>query len=130
MSSTASDAAHVLVVDHEPSIRTVFSDILEDEGYPVVCVTNGQEALHYLTHHAQVPCLILLDLNMPIMSGWDFRRAQLADPQLAAIPVVAVSAGATVRQQATNIRADGHVAKPVDYDALVTTVAHYCTHRA
>ncbi len=129
MSSGPPPAAHILVVDDEQAIRDVFADILADEGYPVVCVTNGQEALHYLVRQARSPCLILLDLNMPVMSGWEFRLAQLADPQLAMIPVVAVSAAATVQRQATIIHADDYLAKPVGYDELVVTVARYCTHR-
>ncbi|MDP9317186.1 MAG: response regulator [Chloroflexota bacterium] len=130
MSSIDPPTAHVLVVDDERSIRDVFAEILEDEGFPVVCVTNGQEALQYLTHQARLPCLILLDLNMPVMSGWDFRLAQLADPQLSTVPVVAVSAGATVEQQAKNLKANAYLAKPVAYDALVSTVVRYCTDGA
>ncbi|MDP9312652.1 MAG: response regulator [Chloroflexota bacterium] len=120
--------AHVLVVDDEPAIRELFAEILMDEGYPATCAADGREALSYLAQATALPCLILLDLNMPVMSGWDFRLAQLADPRMASVPVVAVSAGATVAQQAKIINATGYLAKPVEYVDLVTTVARYCQH--
>lgn len=116
----------ILVVDDEAPIRDVVVEILEDEGYEATSVANGAEALRYLEHTSDLPALILLDLNMPVMSGWDFRLAQLNDARLASIPVVAFSAGATVQRQAQNINAAGYLPKPVEYTELVRTIAQFC----
>ncbi|MDP9311940.1 MAG: response regulator [Chloroflexota bacterium] len=116
----------ILVVDDEAPMRDVVVEILEDEGYAAASVANGADALRYLQHTSDLPAVILLDLNMPIMSGWDFRLAQLNDPRLAAIPVVAFSAGATVQRQAHNINAAGYLPKPVEYMELVRTIAALC----
>lgn len=116
----------VLIVDDEPHIRTVLGEILDDEGYAAESVSDGAAALSYLRQAPVLPEVILLDLNMPIMSGWQFRVEQLNDDRLAAIPVVVISAGATVQQQARNIRAEGYLAKPIGYDELVAMVARFC----
>lgn len=116
----------ILVVDDETPIRTVVVEILEDEGYEATGVQNGADALRYLQHTSVLPSLILLDLNMPVMSGWDFRLAQLNDARLAGIPVVAFSAGQTVQRQAQNMRAAAYLAKPVEYTELVGTIARVC----
>jgi CheY-like chemotaxis protein len=128
MYAIQTSAAHILVVEDEPTLRELFADILRDEGYPTTCADNGVEALRYLANAPVLPCLILLDLNMPVMSGWDFRLAQLADPRLASIPVVAISAGATVKQQALNISANDYLAKPLEIEDLVGVVARFCPH--
>jgi CheY-like chemotaxis protein len=116
----------ILVVDDETPIRNVVVEILEDEGYEAKGVPNGADALSYLQHTSDLPSLILLDLNMPVMSGWDFRLAQLNDARLAGIPVVAFSAGQTVQRQAQNMRAAAYLAKPVEYTELVETIARVC----
>src|SRR5438105_2276777 len=81
----------VQVVDDNAEVCELFSDILGMLGHRVACARNGEEALDYLNAHP-APALILLDLNMPVMNGWEFRRRQRADPRLAEIPVVVVSA--------------------------------------
>jgi CheY-like chemotaxis protein len=116
----------ILLVDDDLNIRTVITEILEDEGYRVVSAANGQEALRYLQQQPDAPCLILLDLMMPVMSGWDFRRAQQQDPQLASIPVVVISADNSVQHKAASLAASDYLAKPIDIDLLITTVSQYC----
>ncbi len=116
----------ILVVDDEASIRNMVVDVLEDEGFEATSVPNGAEALRYLQHTDDLPSLILLDLNMPVMTGWEFRLAQLNDARIAGIPVVAFSAGATVQRQAQNINAAGYLPKPVEYTELVRTIARVC----
>src|SRR5258708_307681 len=81
----------ILIVEDDISICTVITEILQDEGYLVASVENGAEALAYLQQHIH-PQLILLDLNMPVMTGWDFRAQQQCDPRLAEIPVIIMSA--------------------------------------
>ena len=82
---------------------------------------DGQEALDYLNSHPR-PSLILLDLNMPVMNGWEFRRRQKADPRLADIPVVVVSAINDLAEGGDRMDAAGHLTKPVDLRTLLGVV--------
>jgi CheY-like chemotaxis protein len=115
----------VLVVEDDPDIQQVLRFALEMAGYPVTTADNGVEALRQLKA-ATPPCLILLDLMMPVMDGWQFRAAQQQDPALAAIPVVVISADGRTPQKAVSIGAAGYLTKPVDFDRLVEVVQRYC----
>ena len=87
-------AATILVVDDDADIRDALSSLLEELGYETLCAANGREALERLRRpDAKPPGLILLDLMMPVMDGFQFIREQRKDPDLAAIPVVVVTAG-------------------------------------
>lgn len=116
----------VLIVDDDYGIREVMSEILEDAGYEVATAADGDEALRYLQAASSLPCLILLDLMMPVMTGWEFRLAQQQDPRLAAIPVVALSARRSVTHETYTITVDAFLHKPVDLDHLLEVVAGYC----
>ncbi|PLS79555.1 MAG: response regulator, partial [Chloroflexi bacterium] len=85
-------SATILVVDDDSGIREALTDILEDEGYAVRSACDGQAALDLLRQQAEPPALVLLDLMMPRMNGWQFRSEQRRDPALANIPVVVISA--------------------------------------
>ncbi len=119
----------VLIVDDDRSIREAMGELLADEGYNVSQAANGQEAIEYLRERPTRPCLILLDLNMPVMTGWEFRRIQKQDPQLAAIPVVVFSADRSVSHGATALEAVAYLEKPLDIDRLLDTVSNLCHHR-
>src|SRR5262245_23155992 len=84
-------ASLVLVVDDDEEIRNALTEFLSDEGYGVVSASNGREALASLREGVH-PSVILLDLMMPVMDGWDFRAEQLRDPGLRDIPVVVITA--------------------------------------
>jgi CheY-like chemotaxis protein len=116
----------ILVVDDEPEIRFLISELLSDEGYTVAQAANGREALLYL-HTAPIPpCLIILDLRMPVMSGWDFLQVRQQDPLLAPIPIVIVSAARTsISVSALGVQAA--LDKPFDTDRLLATVQRYCS---
>lgn len=116
----------VLLVDDDPSIREVLAELLEDEGYTVARATDGADALRLLRQQQEPPCLILLDLMMPTMNGWEFRDAQRRDPALAPIPVIAISAHADIELAAAQLDAAGCLAKPVDIERLLSTVEHFC----
>lgn len=111
----------ILFVEDDADIRDTLADVLEEDGYTVKSAGNGQEALDLL-HGGLRPSLILLDLMMPIMNGWQFRAAQIKEPDLAAIPVVVVSAGANIEQSAAGLAATGFVKKPVVLEQLLTAV--------
>ncbi|HSH78317.1 MAG TPA: response regulator [Herpetosiphonaceae bacterium] len=88
----------ILVVDDEARVRNALAQLLEDEGYQVAVVRNGKEAVEYLEQHTNPPCLILLDMMMPEMTGVQFRTHQQSTPALASIPVVAMSANLYLAQ--------------------------------
>jgi CheY-like chemotaxis protein len=116
----------ILIVDDDFGIRDAITQVLEDEGYRVVGAANGLEAFDHLRVAAAFPCLILLDLAMPVMSGWEFRSKQREDPTLSPIPVVVLSADRGLKDKAASIQADGYLQKPVDIDTLLDTVEQYC----
>ena len=116
----------VLIVDDDGGIRGVLSEILQDEGHRVESAGNGLEALRKLEQQSSRPCLILLDLMMPVMNGWEFmsRRSEL--DFIASIPVVVISADVNVQAKASSIGAAGYLEKPIDLNRLLDTVEHYC----
>ncbi len=108
----------VLVVDDESDIRLAVAEILSYEGFQVVSACDGAEALDKARAHH--PSVVLLDLMMPRMNGWEFRRAQQHDPEVSDIPVVVLSALGP-----EGLDADGYVGKPFDMDDLVSAVRRY-----
>jgi CheY-like chemotaxis protein len=113
----------VLVVEDDYAIRETLRELLEDEGYRVMWASNGKEALARL--HERAPRVILLDLMMPVMDGWEFRDAQQRDPALANIPVVVISADHGLDHKVSGLGVDGWLAKPFELDALLATVDRY-----
>ena len=114
----------VMVVDDDASIREMVVEVLAMEGFAVVGARNGEEALRRLRQGELRPSLILLDLMMPVMDGWQFRAEQLQDPALARIPVVVTSAVAN-----SDMHADGYCEKPFDWGALLSAVTRFATPR-
>jgi CheY-like chemotaxis protein len=114
----------ILIIEDENPIRDVITEILEDEGYHVAGAANGLEALTYLRQHAH-PRLILLDLGMPVMTGWEFREHQQRDPKLAGIPVIVMSALPDLNRKAAVLQAADCLDKPVNIDKLLGTIARY-----
>jgi CheY-like chemotaxis protein len=109
----------ILVVDDEAPVRTVVMAVLEETQYDVIGAANGREAVACLCKNPERIQLVLLDLMMPYMSGWDVLHAMQAHPTLASIPVVIMTAGANVRQQALELGAAGYLSKPLDFDLLL-----------
>jgi CheY-like chemotaxis protein len=120
------DAQPVLIVDDDLDILEALAELLESEGYAVTTVTDGQAALSCLRGGLR-PCVILLDLMMPGMNGWDFRAEQMKDAELRDIPVVVVTAAAVteaaLRAQLGDISL---VYKPPMHDELVSVVRRHC----
>src|SRR5437588_809924 len=98
----AKAADFILLVEDDTEIREEMAALLESEGYVVAQARNGQDALDQLKE-MPAPCLILLDLMMPVMNGWDFRERQLADPSLKEIPTIIVSGAAQAAQEAHSL---------------------------
>jgi CheY-like chemotaxis protein len=116
----------VLVVEDDTDIRESLIEILEESGFPTVGVANGHEALERLRGSRQAPCLILLDLMMPVMDGISFRREQLKTPELAGIPVVVLSAYRDIEERAKDMNVVAYVKKPLDLDDLIGVARRYC----
>jgi len=115
----------VLIVEDHPELRRSLTDLLQEAGYAVTSAADGQEALAAL-RTAPPPDLILLDLMMPVMDGWEFRRRQRQDSALAAIPVVVISGGETLPHSPSFVDAASYLLKPIDFDVLLATVARHC----
>lgn len=115
------DAKAVLLVEDDIDVREAVADTLDEAGYRVSPARNGQEALDMLRSGAVQPRVILLDLMMPVMDGWQFREEQLRDPALASIPVVALSAHGGIEA----LDAAAHLRKPVELKQLLDTVARF-----
>jgi CheY-like chemotaxis protein len=115
----------ILIVEDEAAIRETLAEILEDEGYTVARAPNGQEALAYLRSN-DPPRLILLDLMMPVMNGWQFRAQQQQTPELAPIPVLIISGEGSLDQKAASLHVAGSMPKPIDVSALLEHVERYC----
>ena len=109
----------VLIVEDDASVREMMAEFLNLEGFRPITVANGREALKYLKNGGEAG-VILLDLMMPVMTGFDFRREQQRDPALAAIPVIVLSANAGER--AADMQPAAAFQKPVRLDEVILMV--------
>jgi DNA-binding response OmpR family regulator len=112
--------ANVLVVEDHADLREMLAVLLEAEGFRVQTAANGAEALTAM--RAVRPSVILLDLMMPVMSGDEFRRRQLAEPEYASVPVICMTAAHDGSHRAETMQAAQFFQKPVDFDQLITAV--------
>lgn len=114
-------APTVLLVEDEANLREMMADALAARGYSVVTAEEGQEALQKL-EGMEPPCVILLDLLMPGMNGWDFFERLRAFPELASVPVI-------IHSSATSRPPDGAarvVKKPLGFERLLSIIGEYC----
>ena len=115
----------ILIVEDDPDLAQTVAEVLESAGYCTAIAANGREALDHLTNDNH-PDLILLDMMMPVMDGWQFREEQRKLPVLDSIPVLTVTADGDARRKADSIRAAGHLVKPVTIDGLLDEVERIC----
>jgi CheY-like chemotaxis protein len=115
----------VLVVDDDRDIRDSLVELLEDQGYSAAGAANGLEALETLRTSPGLPCVILLDLMMPMMDGWEFREAQLQNPVWSQVPVIVISAYSDVATQANSLEVE-HLRKPLALRTLLEAVRRHC----
>ncbi len=121
----SSSALPVLVVEDDPEQRETLCAMLEFEGFDHAEASNGREALDYL-NASPAPCLVLLDLEMPIMNGWQFRAMQLADDSLSRIQVVVVTANDSgVENRFPGVEA--FLWKPLNFEKLVAVLDRVCS---
>jgi CheY-like chemotaxis protein len=114
-------AGSVLVVEDDVRALDALTELLEASGYSVLRAQNGQEALE-AAKCSPPPCLILLDLSMPIMDGWEFLRHQRLEPSIAEIPVVVITALVSAIPAGTKAL----ITKPINVNRLISLVDRYC----
>ena len=105
------------MVDDEADAREALAELLEQYGYSVISAANGRQALDYL-HNSAPPAVVILDLMMPVMNGWEFLEQQSRDPALLDIPVIVLTATPPQHQ----LRAKAILQKPIEFDSLVRLV--------
>ena len=113
----------VFIIEDDVDTRDMLARFLELEGYHVEAAANGRQALERLSDGARA-CVIVLDLMMPVMDGWEFRRRQVEDARFKDIPTIVVSAAG--RDRLSQISANAYLSKPVDMDELLQHVSQYC----
>jgi CheY-like chemotaxis protein len=115
-------SGHVLVVEDDRDIRESVVEVLQDAGYTVTSAADGREALDVIAAASPRPDLVLLDLMMPVMNGFQFRQEQLKREELAAIPVLVVTADANARIKAESLGVAGFVQKPLKIQPLLDQI--------
>jgi len=118
-------AKSIVVADDDPDILSIVSMSLETQGYEVHQATNGREAVDLVREHR--PDLIILDMMMPVMSGYEAISELKADDQTKAIPIVGLSAKAmaTDMERATDAGADGYITKPFRIAQVLSAIEGY-----
>jgi CheY-like chemotaxis protein len=117
----------ILVVDDHADVREGMQHMLETEGYAVQAASNGREALALLFGGLR-PCVIVMDLAMPVMNGFEFRQEQLKHSDIAAIPFIAYSAVVNVQQNAQHLRATAYLEKPIEFQHVLSIIRQHCEH--
>lgn len=116
----------VLIVEDDADVREFLEFLLADNGYDTASARNGRDALIQMA--ARKPSVVLLDLNMPVMDGWEFRRQQLDDPGKAGVPVVAVTAHFDPHDVERTLGVKC-LKKPMQVDQLLAEVQQACAAR-
>ena len=111
----------ILLIEDDPDLADAIVEVLQAEGYKVMHASDGSSALGMLSH-GELPQVILLDLMMPNMDGWEFRTEQLRDPRLAKIPVVVLSASG---ERAHPVDAALVLRKPITLETLVAAARKF-----
>lgn len=112
---------NILLVEDDLEIQGILAELLALEGHEVFLASNGREALDLL-RRGPTPQVILLDLMMPVMNGWDFRVRQLQSPAIAGIPVI-VMTGVDEPPLPISLRPAAYLRKPLEFSRLVAVIA-------
>jgi CheY-like chemotaxis protein len=115
----------IMVVEDDQAIRDNLRELLETEGYDVVTAGNGAEALDLLDTPAAKPGLILLDLMMPGMDGYEFRSEQEKNPAISDIPVLVMTADGHIEEKSSRVKAKSFVRKPISIDRLLELISEH-----
>ena len=115
----------IVIVDDDVDILESIAIVLAGAGYDARTASSGAEALDELRRD-EPPCLILLDLMMPGMNGWQFRAEQMQDRALARVPTVVMTGFPAAAENAESLGAAACLKKPIELDRLLDTVARFC----
>lgn len=127
VASAKSPRKTIMLIEDDDDTRDALAALLAAEDYRVLQATNGAQALKILEESPERCHIILLDLMMPVMNGWDFRRLQKRKAELADIPVVLMSAGAQIAFAVDDLDAAGYVSKPVEMSDLLEKIERHST---
>lgn len=120
-------SSNILVVDDDDDIRATLSELLAADGYPVATAANGRDALEYLHSHDH-PCFVLLDMTMPVMSGWEFLKERTRSAHLQRVPVVLMSANMDLLRM-DDLKLFDRLTKPFEFEAVKRLAGKYCESR-
>lgn len=115
----------VLIIEDDHDVQDSLALLLEMEGYNVAAADDGRQALDYLEAAPELPCLILLDLMMPVMNGFEFRERQKENPAFASIPVVVMSAAGNIHEKLPGLEAKAYIKKPMEFATVAEAVKRY-----
>jgi two-component system, chemotaxis family, chemotaxis protein CheY len=121
MAAANDNRGYILVVDDDEDIGEAIELILETRGYRCVIARDGEAALEVMRTDP-LPRIVLLDMMMPVMSGEEFRIAQLADARLATVPVIVMTADATAEDRAMSLGVSKFLRKPLRIDELISAM--------
>lgn len=116
----------ILLVEDDQDIRETLVELLEGEGYEVLFAENGQIGLDKLSEITELPNLILLDLMMPVKDGFQFCAEKEANPKIAHLPVVVMSADGHIRENQLRVNAKAYLKKPLDIYEIISIVQKHC----
>jgi len=119
----------VLIIDDNDEIREIIAGILADVGHTSYEAANGREGLKWLVEQNDPPCIVLLDLKMPVMDGWDFLRAVKDEPRWATVSIIVISASLHEAMPDDVVPAKAYWAKPVDAKNIADVHLYCAAHR-
>jgi CheY-like chemotaxis protein len=116
----------IVIVEDDIDVRETLAEVLSEEGYEIAAFAGGQAALQHLQSVEVLPALILLDLMMPTMDGWQFRQAQKQFQKLQKVPTVILSADGNIDRNMLALAANGYLRKPIHIKTLLQLVESFC----
>lgn len=120
------NSGNILLIEDNSDMRESVAMLLTLQGYDVITANNGREGIERLSGMQQPPCLILLDLMMPVMDGWAMRAELLREPDWAEIPVIILSGADDAEEATERLRCVALLCKPFPADRLYRTVRTFC----
>jgi CheY-like chemotaxis protein len=118
-------AREILIVEDDTALREALTQVLSDEGYDLLSARDGLEAVNCLKRGHR-PDVILLDLSMPVVNGWEFRMFQKREPEVADIPVILITAGGYSRDEVAWLEPSALIHKPLNLPHLLEVVRRHC----
>ena len=116
----------IYIVEDDSDIRDAFMEILADmSGYEVMVAENGRIGIDQLKAATILPNLIVLDVLMPVLDGFGFRKEQLEDPRISSIPIIVLSASHKITDLAVKMQAKAYLKKPINIEDLIEAIEQY-----